>query len=338
MDFISEQLDNLGIEHYPIAHSGILARIEGRRGNLKRCVVLRAAIDAQPHAELTGVEWASLSDGVMHSSGHDFDAAVLFGVVCRLHQSRDFEGTLLALFQSGEGAQNVLSEDPFREYDIAAVIAQSVDSELEIGEFGFCPGKYLASSDEFDFSIRPESAARCNSQNNPVVAMADLILRLNMLNSDVCIISICRAMADGQADSLPEQSSCQGQVCTFNEKLRARIKEMIHHSVEEIEYKYDVEVQTNICQGSPCVENDAQLSYEAMLLADSNGYVVKDLDVLLRTDDFGHFTQLYPSLYYRVGVGRQSGQQHTATFLPDEKALSVGEEFMYELALSILNK
>ena len=40
--FIAEQLSQLGIENKPIAKTGVLARIEGRRGNLKRCVVLRA--------------------------------------------------------------------------------------------------------------------------------------------------------------------------------------------------------------------------------------------------------------------------------------------------------
>jgi hypothetical protein len=39
-----------------------------------------------------------------------------------------------------------------------------------------------------------------------------------------------------------------------------------------------------------------------------------------------------------LGVGQAAGRSHTAMFLPDEKALDVGEEFMYQLALSILNK
>ncbi len=74
--FISEHLSELGIEHCPIANTGILARIEGKRGNLNRCVVLRADIDAMPIKELTGVEWASQSEGVMHGCGHDCHAAI----------------------------------------------------------------------------------------------------------------------------------------------------------------------------------------------------------------------------------------------------------------------
>lgn len=43
--FIAERLSEAGIEFRPIASTGLLARIEGRRGNNKRCVVLRADID-----------------------------------------------------------------------------------------------------------------------------------------------------------------------------------------------------------------------------------------------------------------------------------------------------
>ena len=55
-------------------------------------------------------------------------------------------------------------------------------------------------------------------------------------------------------------------------------------------------------------------------------------------EDFGYYTQLYPSLFYRLVVGRNVGRAHTATFLPDDKALEIGDEFMYRLPLRILNK
>ena len=339
--FISEQLSQLGIEHRPIANTGVLARIEGKRGNLSRCVVLCADIDALPITELTGVEWASQNEGVMHGCGHDCHAAVLYGVLKRLQAERDFEGTLLAIFQPGkEGAKLVLEEDPFKDYKVAAVIGEHVDEELEVGEIGFCPGKFLASTDELHFTVKGVGGhADMRSRiKDSVVAISDLIMRLNTFNSDVCAVSVGKVVADGATNIIPDQSYCAGTMRTFDEKLRSRVKDMIAHMAEEVEYKYDVEVDVDIRQGYPCVENDAQLTYEAMLLADSHGFVVKDLEPRNTAEDFGYYTQLYPSLFYRLGVGRNSGRSHTASFLPDERALAVGEEFMYQLALNILNK
>lgn len=341
--FISEQLDALGIEHRPIAKTGILARIEGRRGNLKRCVVLRADIDALPLQEMTGVEWASQCEGVMHGCGHDCHAAILYGVLKRLQTDRDFEGTVLGLFQPGEergfaGARKVLDEDPFKDYDVAAVIGEHVDASLEVGEFGFCPGKFMASADALCLTVKGAGGTPSQGAKNPIVAAADLVMRLNAFNSDVCTLSVNKVVAEGLPDHLPEECRCEAMMRAFDEKLRLRIKDMIAHAVEEVEYKYDVGVSVDIHDGYPCVENDTQLTYEAMLMADSCGFVVRDLERIEGEEDFGCYSQLYPSLYYRLGVGRAAGRKHTASFLPDERALAIGEEFMYQLSLSILNK
>ena len=194
--FIAERLSEAGIEFRPIASTGLLARIEGRRGNNKRCVVLRADIDALPIAELTGVEWASGNAGVMHACGHDCHAAVLYGVLKRLQADPDFEGTVLGLFQPGEecapgGASLVLAEKPFDAYDVEAVIGEHVDADLEVGEIGFCPGKFMASADELYFTVKGVGghAAMRSRIKDSVVAVADLIMRLNTLNSDVCVVS-----------------------------------------------------------------------------------------------------------------------------------------------------
>jgi metal-dependent amidase/aminoacylase/carboxypeptidase family protein len=198
----------------------------------------------------------------------------------------------------------------------------------------------MASVDELYFKIKGVGghAAVRGKIKDAVVATADLILRLNMLNSDVCVVSVGNVEAKGASNVIPDDVVCDGTMRTFSEKLRQRVKAMIANIVEEIEYKHDVEVELDMHEGYPCVENDMQLTYEAMLLSDSLGYKTKDLEMRTTAEDFGYYTQLYPSLFYRLGVGRNVGRAHTATFLPDDKALEVGEEFMYRLALSILNK
>ena len=323
--------------------TGVVAVLKGVQPG--PVLALRADIDALPIQEETGLPYASTVPGVMHACGHDCHAAVLYGVLKRLKADPDFEGTLFGLFQPAEekdpgGASLVLAEKPFEGYDVAAVIGEHVDADLEVGEIGFCPGKFMASADELHFKVKGVGghAAMRERIKDSVVAAADLILRLNRLNSDVCVVSIGHVAADGATNVIPEQTVCDGTMRTFDENLRARVKQMIAHIAEEIEYKYDVEIENDLRNGYPCVENDRRLTYEAMMLADSKGFVVKDLDMRTTAEDFGFYTHVYPSLFYRLGVGRASGRSHTATFLPDERALAVGEEFMYELALNILNK
>ena len=56
---IMEALKAEGIACRPIATTGVMATIEGERGNLRRAVVLRADIDALPIEELNEVEYRS---------------------------------------------------------------------------------------------------------------------------------------------------------------------------------------------------------------------------------------------------------------------------------------
>ena len=115
--YIEKCLSEAGISHSRIAETGVLAKIEGK-GDLSKAVVLRADIDALPIEEQTDLEYASENKGVMHACGHDIHAAVLYGVLLRLAEKRDFEGTIFGLFQPGEecnpgGASKVLQEEPF---------------------------------------------------------------------------------------------------------------------------------------------------------------------------------------------------------------------------------
>lgn len=343
--FILDALRAEGIECREIATTGVLAKIEGDRGNLSRAVVLRADIDALPIEEQNDVEYRSENRGVMHACGHDMHAAVLFGVVKTFAHNRDFEGTLLAIFQPGEelnpgGAIKVLEENPFEGYDVAAVIGEHTDSRLEVGEIGICPGMFMASNDELRYWVRGRGghAARRAEIDDSVTAMAEMIMRTTAMNTPSCVLSIGRVIAEGATNVIPPVVSAEGTMRTFDREERERIHTLLRAAAREVESKYGVTVEVDINHGYPCVVNDVMLSYEAMIVASDEGVTVKELQPMTAAEDFGHYTERYPSLFYRLGVGKAAGGSHTATFLPDEGAIAVGERVMRRLALHILNK
>ncbi len=342
---IMDALTAEGIACRPIATTGVMATIEGKRGNIRRAVVLRADIDALPIKELNDVEYRSCNEGVMHACGHDMHAAILYGVLCDLSRERDFEGTLIGIFQPGEelnpgGAIKVLEEKPFEGYDVAAVIGEHVDARLEVGEIGICPGRFMASNDEIRIYISGKGghAARRHEVNDTVTAMADMVMRTTALNTPDGVVSIGRIIADGATNVIPDKSSAEGTMRTFSEELRERIYSHLHGNAKIVADKYGVTVDVDINRGYPCVINDMMLSYEAMIVATDEGITVRELQPMTTAEDFGHYTERYPSLFYRLGVGKSAGGSHTATFLPDEGAIAVGERMMRRIALHILNK
>ncbi len=343
--FILATLQAEGIECRAIAGTGVLAKIEGERGNLKRAVVLRADIDALPIEEQNDVEFRSCNAGVMHACGHDMHAAMLYGVLSRLNRERNFEGTLFGIFQPGEevnpgGASKVLAERPFEGYNVAAVIGQHVDARLNIGEVGICPGVFMASNDELRFYVsgRGGHAARRADINDTVTAIADMVMRATTLNTPDAVVSVGKIVADGATNVIPAETYAEGTMRTFAREERERIYTLLDANARAVEEKYGVKLCVDISRGYPSVTNDIMLSYEAMIVAQDEGIAVKEMGRIPMAEDFGYYTECYPALFYRLGVGAESGGSHTATFLPDERAMEYGERMMWRMALHILNK
>ena len=225
--FIARQLDELGIAHRPVAGTGVLATIPGRRaqGAESRAVVLRADIDALPVTEQTGLGYTSQNAGVMHACGNDVHAAVLFGALARLAENPDFGGTVIGLFQPGEecnpgGASLVLAEKPFEGYDVAAVIGEHVEPQLEVGTLGFRAGQYMAASDELRFRLHGTGGhgAMRAQLKDPVAAGAELLTRLIALNGEECVLSIGRVEAAGATNIVPDEVCMEGTLRTFDER------------------------------------------------------------------------------------------------------------------------
>ena len=341
---VREELTKAGIEWRP---GGLQTgtRAESRGAKPGRTVLLRADMDALPVTETTGASFASCNPGVMHACGHDMHAAVLFGVLKTFAEAPDFRGTLFGLFQPGEecnpgGASLVLAENPFDGYEVRAVVGEHVEPQLEVGTLGFRAGKYMASSDELRFSVRGTGGhgAMRKQLKDPVAAGAELLTRLIALNGEECVLSIGRVEAGGATNIVPDEIYMEGTLRTFDERERGIIHRRIEIIAADIAARHGVKTEVPIGRGYPCVVNDEILVKRAVALAQETGLKVEMLPLRTTAEDFGFYCKLYPSLFYRLGVGAAAGRPHTATFFPDEAAIGVGIAYMRKLALQLLEK
>ena len=339
--YIEKCLDEAGISHSRIAKTGVLAKIEGK-GDLSRAIVLRADIDALPIEEQTALECASVNKGVMHACGHDIHAAVLYGVLLRLAERRDFEGTIFGIFQPGEecnpgGASKVLAEGPFKGYNVVAVIGEHVDSGLEVGELGFCKGEFMAANDELRFWVRGRGghAAMRSELNDTVVAASHLVTMLNAVNDENTVLSIGKIVADGATNVIPDEVYLEGTFRCFSQEHRHTVWHIIEAAAKSVDAKFGTTTEVYIDHGYPAVVSDDKLVDQALALASDKGLITKMLDKRYTSEDFGFYCVDYPSLFYRLGVGAAAGKSHTSTFAPSEDAIEVGIDFMEALARSL---
>ena len=353
------------IECRPIAGTGVLAKIESAAPSQegpKRAIVLRADIDALPIREQSGSAAPSEREGVMHACGHDLHATILLGVLATLNRHKDlFNCTIFGLFQPGEelnpgGASLVLAENPFEGYEVVAFVGEHVEPMLPTGVIGICSGKYMAACDEIHITIKGRGghAALREGIVDPILPTARLIEELYKIpatspdKSVPTILSVGRIEAAGATNVVPDSVSLQGTMRTFDEGWRTEVKALVSECCRAVEAQYGVTVEENFGSGYPAVYNAPLLAEEAtdhlsQVLGEQS---VVGLGIRPTGEDFGFYTERYPSLFYRLGVGytgddfdaRKAGALHTAEFFPDTKAIGHGVITMVLLALKFVSR
>ncbi len=165
-----------------------------------------------------------------------------------------------------------------------------------------------------------------------------MTLRMLDLNTSQCVVSVGRLEADGATNVIPDTTRAEGTMRSFDEDVRRMTWERLRRAAAEVGEQCGVAIEVDIDRGYPCVVNDIALTYESMLVAAGEGIEVRELQPRATAEDFGYYTQRYPSLFYRLGVGSAAGRSHTSAFLPDERAIAVGVRLMRSIALHVLNK
>lgn len=357
---ISLHLRGEAIEHRSIARTGILAKIEGTAegANLRRAIVLRADMDALPINEANEVPYASEREGVMHACGHDMHTTILLGTLGFLNRHREELGcTVFGLFQPCEelnpgGAKLVLDEKPFEGYEVVAVVGNHIEPTLPTGTLGICEGQYMAACDELHFKIEGKGghAALREKIIDPILPTARLIEELYRLPAAApegvgqTILSIGKIEAAGATNVVPNEVRLEGTMRTFDEAWREELKRRIDSVCDGLSSVYGIDIENNFGSGYPSVYNNPLLAQSAKDIL-GGLFEVVELGMRPTGEDFGYYTERYPSLFYRLGVGYageeaaagKAGALHTPTLLPDTKAIGVGVLAMVLLVLDFQN-
>jgi amidohydrolase len=150
-----------------LARTGVVGVIHGRREG-RRAIGLRADIDALPIHEATGLPHASQHDGLMHACGHDGHTAMLLGAARYLCETRNFDGTVYAIFQPAEeglgGAATMVREGLFERCPMEMVFGMHNWPQLPAGTFAWRDGPIMAGGPK----LRSTSQAKVAMAHSPI--------------------------------------------------------------------------------------------------------------------------------------------------------------------------
>lgn len=357
-DFISKQLTEWGIPHQTgMVGTGIVALIEGVNPE-KKCVAIRAELDALPILEQNNIPYKSQREGVMHACGHDVHATCLLGVARILNDTKkDWEGTLKIIFQPGEekhpgGGSLMIAEGVLEHPKVDSILGLHVYPHLPAGVVGFRAGQYMASTDEIHIVIHGKGghAALPHQTIDPIAISAQVITALQQVVSrksnpvSPCVLSFGKISGGTVNNVIPDSVELSGTLRTMNEDWRKEAHKLITEVVTNICSAFGATATIEIPKGYPSLYNDPELTTRAEAVAKQylGAENVRTLDLRMTADDFAFYSHKVPGCYFRMGTN-SGGVEHTASvhnphFDIDEEAMKTGIGVMALLAVSELGR
>mgnify|MGYP003575315527 CR=1 FL=1 len=355
-EFVAKNLQTWGIEHQTgIAGTGIVALVKGRNPE-KRCIALRADMDALPITEANEADYKSKNEGVMHACGHDVHTACLLGAARILNDHKEeFEGTVKLIFQPGEekhpgGASLMVAAGVLEHPKPEAIFALHVYPALPSGTAGFRAGQYMASADEIYITIEGKGghAALPHQTVDPIAIAAQVITSLQQVisrKSNPLVPSVLTfgKIAGGFATNvIPDKVAILGTFRTMNEQWRYEAHGWIKDITEQVCTANGAKVTVEIPVGYPSLYNDPHLTLQAETWA--REYIgiqnVHTLDLRMAAEDFSFYTQHIPGCFFRIGTNRNNeaftAPVHNARFDIDEEAMKTGAGLMSWVAINAL--
>lgn len=325
---IAEILRDMGLEPQTgIAHTGIVAYIEG--GKPGPLVAIRTDIDGLPVEEQTGLPYASTvrseyngqDVGVMHACGHDAHMAMVLGAAKILNDMKaELAGSVMLIFQPAEegppvgedgGASMMLDEGIFAGRMPAAVFGMHVGISTPGGQFSVKPGPMMAASDGFKITVKGKQThgARPWDGVDPVVVSSQIVMGLQTIASrqvDVTlapsIISVGRITGGVRYNVIPDDVTMEGTIRTFDPGMREYIHSAIERTSRLIAESAGAEVEVEIYQGPPAVNNNADLTSLVMpALERASGKPVLSIQPQTVAEDFSEYGAVTPSVFVFLG-------------------------------------
>ncbi len=352
--FIQSQLDTYGIPYKNgFVKTGIVGEIKGKNPH-KKILALRSDMDALPIQENQEHSICSKNNKAMHACGHDMHMASLLGTAKILNELKnEWEGTVLLIFQPGEellpGGARMMMEEGALTPEPDLIMAQHVLPDMQSGHVGFREGMYMASGDEVYLNIKGKGGhgAMPHKCDDTILIASHIVVALQQIVSrraDIripTVLTFGKMIANGATNIIPSEVNIEGTFRTMDETWREKAKHLITDIAENTAKGMGAECEVKIKNGYPYLVNDIDYTRSAKNAAQAylNSEKVEDMDIRMTTEDFGFYSQKYPSCFYRFGVKKEnSGGLHTSNFQAEDSTLETSMGTMAYLAVDFLNK
>jgi amidohydrolase len=340
---VADKLREYGVDevHTGLGKTGVVGLIHGeQKGN--RRVGLRADMDALPIHEITGLDYASQNDGVMHACGHDGHTTMLLGAAKHLAATRDFDGTAVVVFQPAEeglgGARQMIADGLFEQFPCDEIYGMHNMPNGQSGKVGICKGVAMAGAAFFDVKVtgKGSHAARpCDGKDALIIAASlatelQTILSRNVAPLDTCVLSVTQLHSGSAYNIVPEVATLAGTIRYFKDEVYTLAADRIQAICDGFALAHAVQITLDLRNVFDVLINDDALSDAYMDAAadivGSENIFAKD-EPSTGSEDFADMLKVVPGAYCVVG---HAGTMplHNPSFTLDPAILPIGASVM----------
>ena len=287
-------------------------------GNGNRSIGIRADMDALPIHETSTHDYVSKTPGVMHACGHDGHTTMLLGAAEKLSVSRDFDGTVVFLFQPNEehglGSQAMIDEGVLAQFPIDEVYAIHNLPSAPVGQISTRVGQICSSESLFEITINGKGGHASMPQVgvDTITVGAEMVLALQtivarkMAPGAGVVVSITEFLTDGQRNVLPGQTILKGDVRARLSEDRNDLERFMRQISNGIAAAHGVDVSMSF--DTQFIETiNAQDPTDAVArVSKSMGLdTVSDRPPMSFSEDFAHFSAAVPGCFLLLGNGEE---------------------------------
>jgi amidohydrolase len=330
---VAEKLESFGCDEIVtgIGRTGVVGVIKGKTDTKGMVVGLRADMDALPILEATGLPYASKTEGAMHACGHDGHTAMLLGAAKYLAETRNFDGTVVVIFQPAEegggGGREMCADGMMDRWNIQEVYGMHNWPGVPAGSFAIRPGAFFAATDQFKIVVegRGGHAAKPHETIDPVVTSAQIITALQSIASrnadpvEQIVVSVTSVESSSTAfNVIPQRVTLKGTVRTMSRHNRDLAEDRLSKIADLTAAAMGAKAEVNYYRGYPVMVNHEEQTAFAAEVATSVSGACSEAPLVMGGEDFAYMLEERPGAYILVGNGDTAMVHHPEYNFNDE--------------------
>ncbi|MFN0114475.1 MAG: M20 aminoacylase family protein [Paracoccaceae bacterium] len=328
-----------------IGRTGVVGVIRGRTDTAGRVIGLRADMDALPIHEATGVAYASKTPGKMHACGHDGHTAMLLGAAKYLAETRNFDGTVVVIFQPAEegggGGREMVADGMMARFGVQEVYGMHNMPGIPVGQFAIRPGAMMAAADQFDVAVTGKGghAAKPHDCIDTTLVAAHILIALQSIASrnvdplKEVVVSVCSFRTESEAyNVIPQTVRLKGTVRTMDAKVQDFVEARVKAICEGTALAFGATADVDYRRGYPVTMNAPENTEFAAAVAEAvTGRVDRGMAPLMGAEDFSFMLNERPGAYIFLGNGDTPMVHHPA-YNFDDNAIPFGSSWYAGMA------